>query len=290
VKASRNISKPNRWRSQHETGPGITDTLKGQTFIVTGASRGIGLAAARSIGKRGGRVALFGRDRKALDLAVSEIGNGALPVAVDLADRDALLAAIDSSVEAMGGLDGIVNNAGLSLASKIEALRPEDVTIQVNTNLLAAIYGCQAVIPHFRKRGGGRIVNIGSASVRHMDEFAYISIYTATKAALERFTVDLRDEVKGDNIGVTILSPGGTETSFGSGWAPDVAAMAFGEWIRRAPLFDGTMPAEPVGEAIAGCFELPPGTAFDFLEIRPNKVLSRQEYAENMYAARADNR
>jgi NAD(P)-dependent dehydrogenase (short-subunit alcohol dehydrogenase family) len=268
----------------------MTDTLKGQTFIVTGASRGIGLAAAKSIGRRGGRVALFGRDTKALELAVSEIGNGALPVAVDLADRDALLAAIDCSIEAMGGLDGIVNNAGLSLASKIEALRPEDVTTQVNTNLLAAIYSCQAVIPHFRKRGGGRIVNIGSASVRHLDEFAYISIYTATKAALERFTVDLRDEVKGDNIGVTILSPGGTETSFGSGWAPDVAAMAFGEWIRRAPSFDGTMPAEPVGEAIAACFELPPGTAFDFLEIRPNKVLSRQEYAENMYAARADNR
>jgi len=268
----------------------MSDSLKGQTFIVTGASRGIGLAAARSIGKRGGRVALFGRDRQALDLAVSEIGNGALPVVVDLQDRDALLAAIENSVAAMGGLDGIVNNAGLSLASKIEELRPQDVTTQVNTNLLAAIYACQAVIPHFRKRGGGRIVNIGSASVRHLDEFAYISIYTATKAALERFTIDLRDEVKADNISVTILSPGGTETSFGSGWAPETAAMAFGEWLRRAPLFDGTMQAEPVGEAIANCFELPPGTAFDFLEIRPNKPMSRQEYAENLYAARADNR
>jgi NADP-dependent 3-hydroxy acid dehydrogenase YdfG len=265
-------------------------SLNGQTFIVTGASRGIGLAAARSIGKRGGRVALFGRDTAALDLAASEIGNGAIPVTVDVQDRDALIAGIDSSVAAMDGLDGIVNNAGLSLASSIEKLRPEDVTIQVNTNLLAAIYACQAVIPHFRKRGGGRIVNIGSASVRHLDEFAYISIYTATKAALERFSKDLRDEVKAENIGVTILSPGGTETSFGTGWAPEVAAVAFGEWLRRAPNFDGTMQAEPVGEAIAGCFELPPGTAYDFLEIRPNQVTSRQAYAENLYAARADNR
>jgi len=268
----------------------MTGSLAGKTFIVTGASRGIGLAAAKSIGRRGGRVALFGRDQKALDLAVSEVGNGAIPIAVDIQSREALLGAIESSISAMGGLDGIVNNAGLSLASKIEELRPEDVATQVNTNLLAAIFACQAVIPHFRKRGGGRIVNIGSASVRHLDEFAYISIYSATKAALERFTVDLRDEVKADNIGVTILSPGGTETSFGSGWAPEVAAMAFGEWLRRAPLFDGTMPAEPVGEAIAACFELPPGTAFDFVEIRPNKVMSRQEYAENLYAGRADNR
>lgn len=268
----------------------MTGSLTGKTYIVTGASRGIGLAAARSIGKRGGRVALFGRDEKALKVAVSEIGNGAIPVAVDIQDRKSLLAAIESSVAAMGGLDGIVNNAGLSLASKIEALRHEDVATQFNTNVLAAIYACQAVIPHLRKRGGGGIVNVTSASVRHMDEFAYISIYTATKAALERFTFDLRDEVKADNIAVTALSPGGTETAFGSGWAPEVAAVAFEEWLRRAPLFDGTMPAEPVGEAIANCFELPPGTAFDFVEIRPNKVWSRQEYAENLYAARSNNR
>ena len=260
----------------------MTGSLNGKTFIVTGASRGIGLAAAKSIGKRGGRVALFGRDTAALDRAVGEIGNGAIPVAVDVQDREALLTAIESSVAAMGGLDGIVNNAGLLRPSKIEAVRPEDVAIQVNTNLLAAIYACQAVIPHFRKRGGGRIVNISSASARHMDEFAYISIYSATKAALERFTKDLREEVKAANIGVTILSPGGTETSFGSGAAPEMTAAAFGEWLRRAPLFDGVMSAEPVGEAIATCFELPPGTAFDFIEIRPNKVTSRQEFAENL--------
>jgi NAD(P)-dependent dehydrogenase (short-subunit alcohol dehydrogenase family) len=268
----------------------MTGSLSGKTFIVTGASRGIGLAAAKSLGSRGGRVALFGRDQKALDLAASEIGNGAIPVAVDIQHRESLLAAIESSIAVMGGLDGIVNNAGLSLASKIEALRHEDVATQFNTNVLAAIYACQAVIPHLRQRGGGTIVNVTSASVRHMDEFAYISIYSATKAALERFTFDLRDEVKADNIAVTALSPGGTETSFGSGWAPEVAAEAFGEWLRRAPLFDGTMPAEPVGEAIAACFELPPGTAFDFVEIRPNKVWSRQEYAEKLYAARAGNR
>jgi len=268
----------------------MTGSLAGKSFIVTGASRGIGLAAAKSLGKRGGRVALFGRDQAALDQGVTEIGNGALGLSVDLRDREALLAAIETTVETFGGLDGLVNNAGLSLASKIEALKPADVETQVATNFMAAVYACQAVIPHLRRRGGGRIVNVGSASVRHMDEFAFISIYTATKAALERFTIDLREEVKADNIGVTILSPGGTETSFGSGWEPEVAAEAFGEWIRRQPNFDGTMSAEPVGEAIAACFELPAGTAFDFVELRPNRPMSRQLYAETLYAARAANR
>ncbi len=268
----------------------MTGSLSDKTFIVTGGSRGIGLAAARSLGRRGGRVALFGRDRVALDQAVAEIGNGALGVSVDLRDRDALLAAIEMSVETFGGLDGIVNNAGLSLASAIENLKPADVEIQVSTNFLAAVYACQAVIPHLRRRGGGRIVNIGSASVRHLDEFAHIAIYTATKAAMERFTIDLREEVKADNIGVTIVSPGGTETSFGSGWEPDVAAAAFGEWLRRQTNFDTPMPAEPVGEAIAACFELPAGTAYDFMELRPNRPMSRQAYAESLYAARAANR
>jgi NAD(P)-dependent dehydrogenase (short-subunit alcohol dehydrogenase family) len=270
-------------------GLGMTGSLAGKTFIVTGASRGIGLAAAKSLGKRGGRVALFGRDEAALAQAAEAIGNGALAVPVDVSDHDALFAAIDRSAETFGGLDGIVNNAGLSLASRIESLRPQDVATQVNVNFLGAVYGCQAVIPHFRRRGGGRIVNIGSASVHHLDEFAYISIYTATKAALERFTADLRDEVKGENISVTLLSPGGTETAFGSGWEPHVAAEAFGEWIRRSPTFDGSMAADTVGEAIAACFELPDGSAFDFVEIRPNKPMSRQLYAETLYAARRDN-
>jgi NADP-dependent 3-hydroxy acid dehydrogenase YdfG len=128
-----------------------------------------------------------------------------------------------------------------------------------------------------------------SASARHLDEFAFISIYSATKAGLEHLTIDLREEVKGENIGVTLFSPRGTETAFGSGWKPEVAAAAFSEWLRRGPTFDGTMAAESVGEAIANCFELPPTVACDFVEIRPNKPQSRKTYVDTLYAARCDN-
>jgi NADP-dependent 3-hydroxy acid dehydrogenase YdfG len=263
--------------------------LAGKAYIVTGASRGIGLAAARALMKRGANVALFGRDQEALGKATEGFPGQALPFAFDITDRAALLAAIADAHAAFGRLDGLVNNAGVSLASPLETARPDDVVTQVNVNFLATVFATQAVIPLLRRQGGGRILMVGSASVRHLDEFAYIGIYTATKAAMERFATDLREEIKRDNIGVTIFSPGGTETSFGSGWAPEDAGVAFAEWIRRAQSFDGTMAAEPVGEAIAQCFELPPGVAYDFVELRPNTPTSRQAYAENLYAARAAN-
>ena len=267
----------------------MTGTLSGKTYIVTGASRGIGLAAARALMNRGAKVALFGRDKAALDASAGAYSGQAFPYAFDIADRSELLAAIADAHAVFGRLDGLINNAGLSLASPLETAGYEDVIHQVNINFLATVFATQAVIPLMRQQGGGRILMVGSASVRHLDEFSYVGIYTATKAAMERFATDLREEIKADNIGVTILSPGGTETAFGSGWAPDVAAVAFAEWLKRAPDFNGTMEAATVGEAIANCFELPDGVAFDFLEIRPNKTISRKEYLEMAYAKRAEN-
>jgi NAD(P)-dependent dehydrogenase (short-subunit alcohol dehydrogenase family) len=266
----------------------MSKTLEGKTYIVTGASRGIGLAAAKALGKRGARVALFGRDADALARGAKDVGNDSLPVVVDLEDRDALIAAIDHAAEAMGGLDGIINNAGLSLFNRVEALQPENVNKQLNVNFLAQAYGCQAAIPHLRRRGGGRIVNVSSVTVRHPDEFAFISIYSATKAAIERFTIDLRQEVKNDNISVTLFSPGSTSTTFGSGQDPVIMGEAFEEWLRRAEMYDGTLSAEIVGETLVRCLELPDGVNIDFIELSPNKPTPRRETLEN-YAERSNN-
>lgn len=267
----------------------MSSAVSGKAYIVTGASRGIGLAAATSLVQRGARVALFGRDEAALARATTALGGAAHSAAFDIGIRSELLAAIERSVEIFGGLDGIINNAGLCLASPIEKLDPDEVATQVNVNFLATAYGCQAVIPHLRRRGGGRIVNVTSASARHMDEFSFLGIYSATKAAVERLTAELREEVKADNIGVTAFSPGGTETSFGSGWRPEVAAEAFADWIKRASTFDRAMSVDIVGEAIANCFEVPLGAAFDFVELRSSTPMSRAVYAETLYAARRDN-
>jgi NAD(P)-dependent dehydrogenase (short-subunit alcohol dehydrogenase family) len=209
----------------------MVGSLDGKAYVVTGASRGIGLATAKAIGRRGGRVALFGRDKDLLARGAEAVGNDSLGIPVDLADPDALFAAVDQAAAAFGGLDGIINNAALNLPRPIEELRRDEVSQQLNLNFLAQVYGCQAAIPHLRRRGGGRIVNVSSTSVQNWDEFSFLSIYAASKAAVERFTLDLREEVKLDRIGVTLFCPGSTATSFGAGGDPEVMGKAFETWI-----------------------------------------------------------
>jgi NAD(P)-dependent dehydrogenase (short-subunit alcohol dehydrogenase family) len=243
--------------------------LKDKVVIITGASRNIGFAVAASLVARGAKVALLGRDQGQLDKAAAELGPAAKGFAVDIASHGDVKRCFAAVEVAFGRIDALVNNAGLAVAGRVEELKPEDVVAQVNVNYVAVVYACQLIIPHLRRAGGGRIVNISSASVHHTDEFTFLSIYSSTKAGMERFTEDLRDEVRGDNIGVTYFIPGGTMTGFGSDWAPAVSAAAFADWIERSgPYCNGWLPLQPVAEQIAACMDLPAGMAYDFLELR----------------------
>jgi NAD(P)-dependent dehydrogenase (short-subunit alcohol dehydrogenase family) len=255
--------------------------LSSKVFIVTGASRGIGFATARLLADDGARVALFARDADAVAEAArsisqsaiggASIGGTAIGVAVDVGEHGPMLAAFQSVWDAFGRLDGVVNNAGATMVCRIEHLSEAAVMLQVKANFLGVVYGSQAAIPYLRRTGGGRIVNVTSATVRHPEEFPFLSIYAATKAAAERFSEELRQEVKGDGIGVTVFSPGSTDTAFGQGADPAEALAALEKWREMGPDSDGLLTAETVGRAIADCFALPAGAAFDFVELRPNR-------------------
>jgi NAD(P)-dependent dehydrogenase (short-subunit alcohol dehydrogenase family) len=247
----------------------VSGTLAGKVVIVTGGSRNIGLAAAEGLVRRDARVAVFGRDGDALAAARSQLGGGATVVPVDVSDRAALRAAIAQVGAKLGRIDGLVNNAGVSYAGRIETLRPEDVVAQVSVNFLAPVYACQAVIPYLRAQGSGRIVNVSSATVHEEMAFAHLSIYSATKAALEQFTKELRAEVRGDNIAVTTFVPGNTMTGFGSGWDPKAAGEAYAAWLEHGAYWAGMMSPEPVGEAIAHCFDFAPDCSLDLVLMRP---------------------
>lgn len=249
----------------------MSEELNGRVYIVTGGSKGFGLAIARSLVALGARVGLISRNQQGLDEAVAEIGSErAFGVAASVEHRADIIAAFTRIKEHFGRLDGLINNAGLARPNSVENLVEAEVLMQVNTNFLGTVFCCQAAIPLLRGSDNPRIINISSASAYHFDEMCHLSVYAATKAAVERFTRDLRTELQQDGIGVTCIRPGAAGTNFADGWDTDAIIAGFKAWSHVGTHMDTGMEAKQVGEAVAYALCLPAGVAVDLLEIRPN--------------------
>jgi NAD(P)-dependent dehydrogenase (short-subunit alcohol dehydrogenase family) len=245
--------------------------LDGRSYIVTGGSRGFGLAIAESLIQEGARVGLIGRNAKSLDDAVAMLGaNHAYSVAMDVSSREDIVTAFEQIKGHFGGLDGLVNNAGVARPGVMGELIEEEVAQQLNTNFMGTVFACQAVVPLIEDSDNPRIVNISSASAEHHDEMAHLSIYAASKAAVERFSRDLRRELQGKGIGVTILRPGAAMTEFAAGWDANRLQRALRAWHEHGPGMDTGMQPFHVGDAVAYCLRCPAGVSVDLLEIRPN--------------------
>jgi NAD(P)-dependent dehydrogenase (short-subunit alcohol dehydrogenase family) len=245
--------------------------LKDRVIVVTGASKGLGLAAATSLVARGARVALMARNAAPLAAAVSALGPAAsMAVVVDVRNKAAMQVALAQVIERWGRLDGLVNNVGFQFARRLELMPEHEVRELLELNFLSAVFTCQLAIPLMRVAGGGRIVNISSSTVRHENEFSHLGMYSAAKAALEHFSRELRHELKGENITVTVFSPGAAATGSVANFDPQALQAAMQDWLTKGPKFDGALQPQVVGEAIAGCFEFPAGASLEFVELRPS--------------------
>lgn len=203
-------------------------------MIVTGGSRGIGAAIARLAGRRGYKVAVNYRQAKdRADAVVGEIragGGTAVAVAGDVGRPDDVRALFAATDAALGPVTALINNAGIGISKPVAATMPEETAAQFATNVLGLIGCCgEAVGRMSTARGGqgGVIVNIGSAAARH-GGLPNDCVYTATKGAVDAFTLALSKEVARQGIRVCCVRPGLTETEiFG-----DAAARA--EIVERA--------------------------------------------------------
>lgn len=249
----------------------MTTALDGRAYIVTGGSRGFGLAIAKDLVAHGGRVGLISRNQAGLDRALAEIGTDhAFGVSGDVSHIDSIRSAFEAIKRHYGRLDGLINNAGMAWPNRVEELVEQEVLAQVNTNFLGTVFCCQAAIPLLRGAENPRIINISSASAWHYDEISHLSIYAATKAAVERFTRDLRLELQQDNIGVTCIRPGGAVTDFAAQWSAEEFKAALDTWHDYGAYMDMGMDVGHVGESVRYAISQPPGVAVDLLEIRPN--------------------
>ncbi len=245
--------------------------LKDRVIAVTGASKGLGLAAVTSLVARGARVALIARNAAPLEAAVGALGPGSsMPVVADVRNKAAVQAALAQVMQRWGRLDGLVNNVGFQFARRLELMPESEVRELLDSNFLSAVFACQAAIPLLRSGGGGRIVNISSSTVRHENEFSHLGMYSSSKAALEHFSRELRHELKGDNITVTVFSPGAAATGSVANFDPQALQEAMQDWLTKGPQFDGALQPQVVGEAVAGCFEFPAGASLEFVELRPS--------------------
>lgn len=253
---------------------------EGKVVLVTGGARNMGYHAAAGLVRRGAKVAIVARGLDAVTDAARQLGGDVLPIAAEVSDPAQIEAALRQTADHFGGIDGIVNNAGVAYPNAIEQLDEAQVREQTAINFLAPIFAARAVIPYLRKRGGGRIVNISSATTRAPGSFGHLSIYGATKAGLEYFTEQLRHEVQKDNIAVTCFIPGDTSTGFGRGWNAEAAQAAYADWLDMGPYWNGMMPVEVVGEEIAHMFDLPDNVAYEVTMLRPVGHMLKQMEGE----------
>ncbi|MCC5884951.1 MAG: SDR family oxidoreductase [Gammaproteobacteria bacterium] len=178
-------------------------------WIVTGASRGIGLAVARRALAAGERVALFARNQAAVEGLAREFGERALGVAVDVTDPDDVERALATVTGAFGGVDVLVNNAGLHRGGLLETLSDEDWDAVLNVNLSAPFRLIRALRPHLA--AGSAIVNVGA--VVGFRGFAGDSPYAASKAGLAGLTRVLAVELARHDIRVNLVVPGFVRTA-----------------------------------------------------------------------------
>ena len=196
------------------------DRLVGKTAIVTGASRGIGLAIARALIGDGTRVAMLARGHDTLRDAAAALGAGATAVQCDVSDFDDVTHALTTIRSTFGGApDIIVNNAGVFELDTVERLEPEALSRTLETNLVAPHRIAHAFLGDMRARGSGHILTIGSNADREI--FPENGAYAASKHAARALHEVMRAELRGSGVRVTLISPGPVDTPLWDSIQPD---------------------------------------------------------------------
>jgi 3-oxoacyl-[acyl-carrier protein] reductase len=233
--------------------------MRGKVALVTGGSRGIGLAIARALAAAGADVAVTGRDAARLSSARKAL-EGAGPARVetletDVRDYPAVEGAIASVVARFGGLDVLVNNAGVGVFADVAEMTPGQWADVIDTNLTGVFNACHAAIPHLRKRRGGFIINISSLAGKN--PFAGAAAYCASKAGLNAFSEALMQEVRYDDIRVSYVLPGSVATAFSTN-DPQKGA-------------DWKISPEEVAEVVLNLLRHPARSLPSRVELRPSK-------------------
>lgn len=198
--------------------------IEGKVVVITGASSGLGEAAARALADNGARLVLGARRIERLQQLSEQLGQGTeAAVQTDVTDPEQVRRLVDHAVERHGRIDVILNNAGLMPHSPLDRLKIEEWDRMIDVNIKGVLYGIAAALPHMIRQKSGHIINTSSVAGHKVRPGS--AVYAATKHAVRVISEGLRMEVKPHNIRTTIISPGAVESELPNTISePDVAA------------------------------------------------------------------
>jgi len=267
----------------------VNDTDGPRTAIVTGASSGIGVTIATELGRLGWRVAIGARrsDRLA-DTAASivEAGGEAFAHRLDVSDADTIEEFFEATERALGPVDVLVNNAGVSYPGWLTDIAVDDIEREVATNLVGPILTSRLAIASMTGRGArGDLVFITSDAARN--PWPRMATYTATKAGLEALAHSLAMELEGTGIRATTVRVGPTMSEFGFGWPMESIEDLLAYWPRFGlQRHGGVLEPVAVARAVIAVVTAPPGVILDTVEVQPEAPIG--DYGPATALARPD--
>jgi NADP-dependent 3-hydroxy acid dehydrogenase YdfG len=245
----------------------MTQGIKDKVVVVTGASSGLGEAAARRLAQHGAKLVLGARRLERLHALAEELslGNDAV-VQTDVTQYEQVKRLVDHAVQSHGRIDVIINNAGLMPFSPLERLKVQEWDRTIDVNLKGVLYGIAAALPHMKAQRSGHIINVSSVAGHKVGPAG--AVYSATKHAVRVISEGLRQEVKPYNIRSTVISPGMVATELPDSISePDIA-----ENVRKR--YEGAIPPESFANIVSFAISQPEDVDINEILFRPTS----QEY------------
>jgi NADP-dependent 3-hydroxy acid dehydrogenase YdfG len=214
-----------------------------RTWFITGTSSGLGRLLTEKLLNQGHRVAATLRKPEVLNELKAKYGDKLWIAQLDVTDIQSIKSVVNKAFTELGQIDVVVNNAGYALFCAAEEASDDQITQQINTNVIGSLQVIRAALPHLRAQGGGRILQVSSAGGQ--TTYPNFSFYHASKWAVEGFCETLAQEVSPFNISVTIVEPGAHKTDFGGGMVTAPVLEAYDQtpagYVRRL-VDSGTFP------------------------------------------------
>ena len=238
--------------------------IQGKVVVITGASSGIGEAAARLLASSGAKVFLGARRKERLAAVVADIerdGGLASAQAVDVTKRAEVDALVHGALERFGRLDVMINNAGLMALAPMEKALVAEWDRMIDVNIKGVLYGIAAALPVFRRQSAGHFINVSSVNGHKVSMGA--AVYSATKFAVRAISEGVRQEV-GGAIRTTLISPGAVKTELQRGSSDPQTLAGLADFYARQ-----SIPADAVARAIAYAIEQPADVDVNEIIMRP---------------------